>query len=39
VFVALPDDLAWRVRATLGAADWQLAVAEVVTAYSIGISR
>jgi anti-sigma regulatory factor (Ser/Thr protein kinase) len=29
VFVALPDDLAWRVRATLGAADWQLAVADM----------
>jgi hypothetical protein len=28
-FVALPDDLAWRVRATLGAADWQLAVADM----------
>jgi len=29
VFAALPDDLAWRVRADLGAADWQLAVADM----------
>jgi anti-sigma regulatory factor (Ser/Thr protein kinase) len=29
VFAALPGDLGWRVRADLGAADWQLAVADI----------
>ena len=29
VFAALPGDRAWRVRANLGAADWQLAVADM----------